>query len=140
MEMKPAKKIPFEFVFDHLVPLDVTVKPMFGLHAIYANGKIMLVLRERNDQKDTNGVWVATNTEHHKSLQKDLPSLRPFSIYSKAVKETEWQLLPVDSDDFETSVIKVCELIKRGDARVGRIPKPGKQKQKSAANIISKKS
>lgn len=116
------KNIPFEFVIDYLTPLEITVKPMFGLYAIYVNEKIMLVLRERKDHADTNGVWVATNKEHHKSLKTDLPSLRSFSIYAKAIKETEWQLLPVDADDFEASVKKVCDLIKRGDPRIGRIP------------------
>jgi hypothetical protein len=117
------KNIPFEFVFDYLAPLEVTVKPMFGLFAIYFNEKIVLVLRQRKDHADTNGVWVATTPQHHTSLKSDLPSLRSFAIYSKAVKETEWQLLPADSNDFESSVIKVCELIKRGDPRIGRMPK-----------------
>lgn len=123
------KNIPFEFVLDYLAPLEVTIKPMFGLYAIYVNEKIVLVLRERKDHADTNGVWVATNKEHHESLKNDLPSLRPFSIYSKAVKETEWQLLPADADDFEGSVIKVCELIKHGDQRIGSIPAPGIRKK-----------
>lgn len=125
------KNIPFDFVFDHLAPLEVTVKPMFGLWAVYLNGKILIVLRERKDHTDTNGVWVATNNEHHKSLKKDLPSLKSFSIYSKPVNETEWQVIPVEADDFEASVIKVCELIKRGDNRIGRIPAPGNQNQKN---------
>src|SRR5687768_8853038 len=108
---RTPKHIPFNFVIDHLSPLEVTVKPMFGLYALYANEKIVLVLRERNDHADTNGVWVATNKEHHKSLKSDLPSLRSFSIYSKAIKETGWQILPADAEDFEASVIKACELI-----------------------------
>ncbi|HUS01982.1 MAG TPA: hypothetical protein VMY77_09660 [Chitinophagaceae bacterium] len=125
------KNIPFEFVFDYLMPLEVTVKPMFGLWALYVNEKIILVLRERKDHPDTNGVWVATNEEHHKSLKNDLPSLRSFSIYSKAINETEWQMLPLDGNDFEASVRKACELIKRGDPRIGRIPKPGPSKTKT---------
>ena len=39
------KNIPFSFVFDYLVPPDVTVKPIFGLWAIYVNGKIMPDMR-----------------------------------------------------------------------------------------------
>lgn len=115
------------------------MKPMFGLYAIYINEKIVLVLRDRKDHEDTNGVWVATNKEHHKSLKSDLPSLRSFSIYSKAVNETEWQLLLVDSDDFEASVRKVCDLIKRGDPRIGRIPAPRQNKTKTRKTIKSKK-
>lgn len=132
------KNIPFEFVLDYLAPLEITVKPMFGLYAIYLNEKIMLVLRQRKDNADTNGVWVATCKKYHQTLKNELPSLRSFSIYSKSVKETDWQLLPVDADDFEYSVIKACELIKRGDNRIGKIPKAGKSKTK-AKNIIELK-
>ncbi len=127
------RNIPFDFVLDHLMPLDVTVKPMFGLWAIYVNEKIMLILRQRKDHPDTNGVWIATNREHHKSLKDDFPALCSISNYSSGFKETEWQVLPVESDDFESSVIAVCDLITRGDRRIGRIPKlqPSRPKTKS---------
>lgn len=117
------KNIPFDFVFDYL-PLDVTVKPMFGLWAINLKDKIVLVLRQRNDFVDTNGVWIATSKDHHKSLQKDFPALRSIPIFPKDAIETEWQLLPADSEDFESAVVKVCEFIKHNDPRIGRIPLP----------------
>src|SRR5688572_21867752 len=105
------KNIPFDFLFDYLTPLDITVKPMFGMWAVYLNEKFLLILRDRQDFPDTNGVWIATTQEHHNSLKKDFPSLRSISNYKRGLKETEWQLLPVDSDDFEVSVRKVCEFI-----------------------------
>lgn len=122
------KNIPFDFVLDDLMPFDVTLKPMFGMWAIYSGEKIMLILRQRKDHPETNGVWVATNQEHHKSLKSDVPSLCSISTYSDGTKETEWQLLPMSADNFEASVAKVCELIKHGDRRIGRIPK-ARQKQ-----------
>jgi hypothetical protein len=127
----PKKNIPFNFVFDHLLPLDVTVKPMFGMWAIYLSEKILLILRQRSDQPDKNGVWVATNAEHHKSLKSELPSLRSIFAYEGSDKDTEWQLLPVSTYDFEASVGKVCELIKSGDDRIGKIPKSRKRKGKN---------
>ena len=136
--------LPFEFVFDYLVPLDITVKPMFGLFALYVHEKIVLILRQKKVSPAINGVWIATNPEHHKSLKNDLPSLRSISTNADSVTETEWQLIPADSDDFEKSVIKVCEFIKHGDPRIGRIPIPGKRKAttktKSKSNINAKKS
>ena len=121
------------------MPLDVIVKPMFGLWAIYANKKIMLILRHRKDHPDTNGIWIATHQEHHKSLKSDLPSLCSISSYSGGYKETEWQVLPVDSYHFEASVRKVCELIKNNDHRIGRIPKPRQSKAKTKSIIKLKK-
>jgi hypothetical protein len=133
------KDIPFDFVFDYLVPLEPIVKPMFGLWAIYVNEKIVLILRQRKDLPETNGVWIATNLEHHKSLKSDLPSLCSISTYSNGIKETEWQVLPADADDFEVSVRKVCELIKHNDYRIGRIPKPPQNKAKNKSTINSKR-
>src|SRR5215216_842192 len=131
--MKTNKKnIPFEFVFDHLAPLDVTIKPMFGFFALYIDEKIILVLRQRKESPSKNGVWIATTIQHHESLKKDLPSMRSISKNHADPTETEWQVIPFDADDFESSVIKACEFIKRGDPRIGRIPKPGKPKQEKS--------
>jgi len=88
----------------------------------------MLILRQRQDFTDTNGVWIATTQEHHRSLKTDLPSLRSISTYSGGIGETEWQMIPVDTDDFESSVRKVCELIKHSDHRIGRMTKPRQSK------------
>ena len=118
------KKIPFEFVLDYLLPLEITVKPMFGFYSIYVGKKIILVLRQQKTHPEVNGVWIATQKEYHKSLKKELPSLCSVSIYTKGLSETEWQMLPADANDFETSVIKVCKLIVHGDPRIGRLPKP----------------
>ena len=78
------KNLPFNFVIDYLYPLQVVIKQMFGLFAVYVDDKIVLVLRQRSKSPETNGVWVATVREHHKSLRKDLPSLRPLVISSAA--------------------------------------------------------
>jgi len=120
--------IPFEFVFDYLVPLEITAKPMFGLFALYIHEKIVLILRQKKVNPEINGVWIATKPEHHKSLKNDFPSIRSISTNADSITETEWQLIPADTDDFEKSVIKVCEFIKHGDTRIGRIPKPRKRK------------
>lgn len=121
-----SKKIPFEFIFDYLIPLDIKIKPMFGLWAIYWNDTILLILRQRDKNRESNGVWVATSSEFHDSLRKDIPSLK--SIDSNPLQETEWQLIHEDDTDFETSVRKACELILNKDTRIGRIPKPKKRK------------
>src|SRR5215218_3784242 len=126
------KNIPFDFVFDYLFPLEVKVKPMFGLFALYIFEKLVLMLRQRKQHSEINGVWIATSKDHHKSLRKAFPSLRSIAATSDNIAETEWQLFPVDTDDFEKSVIRACELIKQNDPRIGRIPKPRIPKSKTA--------
>jgi hypothetical protein len=53
------------------------------------------------------------------------------SINVLGIGETNWQILPVDEDNFEESALKVCELILKGDPRIGNIPKSKKKKKKS---------
>jgi hypothetical protein len=122
------KKIPFEFVLDHLHSLDITIKPMFGCHAVYAQGKILVILRKREDHTDANGMWIATGKEHHESLKKELSSMKSVHILSDGKGETNWQMIHEEEDDFEESAIKICELILRKDVRIGKIPKPKKKK------------
>lgn len=125
---KRKKPIPFDFVLEILENLNPRVKPMFGCHAIYIGRKITLILRDRADHRDDNGIWLATTPEHHESLKKIFPNLRSIKLFGKG--PTGWQVLPVDSNDFEESVTTACELVIKGDPRIGKIPKE-KSKSKS---------
>jgi hypothetical protein len=118
------KEIPFDFVIERLSSLDPVVKPMFGCHAVYVRDKIVLIVRRKENDAD-NGVWVATSPEHHASLKKELPSLRPIEIFGD---KGSWQNLPEDHPDFEQEAISACELILKNDRRIGKIPKPKKKK------------
>ena len=120
-------KIPFEFVLDELDRIQPRVKPMFGCYAIYVGEKLVLILRERNDHRDDNGVWMAALHEHHASLKKEFPCMRSVRLLGSA--ESVWQNIPVDEDDFEELVLKACRLILKGDVRIGKIPKPKKKKK-----------
>lgn len=125
---KRKKPIPFDFILDELDGLDVSVRPMFGCHAIYVGPKITLIVRERESEKQDNGVWLATTVEHHQSLAKDFPSMRSIKLFETEV--TGWQVLPSSSKDFERSVLKACALIRKGDPRIGKIPKGKKKRAK----------
>lgn len=128
------KKIPFEFILDLLHPLDITIKPMFGCHAIYSRGKILLIVRKKEDHTDANGVWIATGKEHHESLKKELPGMHSVYILSDGKGETGWQMIHEDAGDFEEAVSKVCDLILQEDDRIGKIPKSRKKKVKKTTN------
>ena len=116
---KGKKKIPFDFVLDNLIPLSPEVKPMFGCHAVYVDEKIVFILRDREDHPEDNGVWIATSKEHHESLKKEFPSMHSIRLLGSGI--TNWQVLPANSDDFENSVIRACELVLKEDTRIGRI-------------------
>ena len=124
-ETRGKRPMPFPFVFECLYPKEYSVKPMFGCYAIYVGGKICLILRKRKDHPGINGVWLATSIEHHVSLIKEFPSMRSIDVLGKA--PTNWQVLPEASEDFEQSVTRACELVVRGDARIGKIPKARKR-------------
>lgn len=101
---------------------------MFGCHAIYSGGKIFLIVRKKQDHTDANGVWIATGKEHHESLRKELHSMKSVYILSDGKNETGWQMIHEDADDFEESVTKICEMILKGDERIGKVPKAKKKK------------
>jgi hypothetical protein len=127
--MKKGKSIiPFEFVLENLSRLDFTVKAFFGCHSIYVGDKIVLTLRQKKAHPLDNGVWVATSIEHHASLHKVFPNMRGIGVFGKA---GNWQILPLDANDFEESVNKVCELVIKNDPRIGRVPTKKKTKAKT---------
>jgi hypothetical protein len=123
--VKTKRPIPFEFILDYLFPFVPQIKQMFGSFSLYRGEKILLVLREKEKDPEMNGVWVATKKEHHESLRMELPSLCAIPLLGKG--ETNWQLIPPDAEDFESSVIHLCELIKKDDKRIGTIPKKRKK-------------
>jgi hypothetical protein len=50
-------------------------------------------------------------------------------LNDSAGRDTGWQMLRANDDDFEPLVIKACELVLHGDPRIGKVPKPRKKKK-----------
>lgn len=116
------KPLPYEFILEELAPLSPRTNPMFGAHGIYVGDKIVGIVRERESSPRDNGLWLATSAEHHASLQRDFPSMRSIEIFGKD-GPTGWQVLPADAEDFEAAALLACEFIRRGDPRIGKVPK-----------------
>ncbi len=140
MTQKPGVKkgVPFEFVLEELADLNPRTNPMFGCTAVYVGERIVLILREKEGAREDNGVWLATTPEHHESLAKEFPSMRSIALFGPGV--TGWQVLPDDSEDFESAALRVCALIRRGDTRIGKIPKPKKSKAPKGQKVQKAKS
>lgn len=94
---------------------------MFGCLALYSGEKIVLILREKEEGTEDNGLWLATTPEHHASLKKDFPSMRSIALFGPG--PTGWQVLPSNDDGFEEAALKACKLVLRGDSRIGKVPK-----------------
>jgi len=123
------KPVPHEFVLDALASVSPRTRPMFGCLAIYVEDKIVLILRDKPRQTEDNGVWLATTTEHHRSLHREFPSMRSIKVLGKEV--TGWQILPVDSPDFEEAALRACDLVLARDPRIGKVPGERARKPKS---------
>lgn len=134
---KPAKRDPFPFVLDELDALAPATRPMFGCKAVYVGPKIVLILRERAPADDDNGVWVATEFEHHASLRAQLRSLRSINVFGPG--ESAWQCIPSDGDRFEEEVLRVCAMIRAGDPRIGRVPGAKKRPSPTTKKAPTKK-
>src|SRR6202049_3538416 len=118
--VRRRKAVPHEFVLDAIAPLSPETRSMFGCLAVYVEDKIVLILREKRDETEDNGVWLATTEEPHQSLRREFPNMRSIQVFGKEV--TGWQVLPADSQDFEEAVLRACDLVLAGDPRIGKVP------------------
>jgi hypothetical protein len=114
------KPVPHEFVLEALASLSPWTRPMFGCLAVYAAERIVLILRDKPDHADDNGVWLCTAHEHHESLRRDFPNMRSIHLLGKKV--TGWQVLPLNAPDFEEAALRACEFVLAGDPRIGKMP------------------
>jgi hypothetical protein len=130
IQVKTKKRLPFEFVLEALAEALPRTRPMFGCHAVYVGEKIVLILRDKEGKTADNGVWLATTVEHHEGLRREFPNMRSIQIFGKKV--TGWQVLPVDAPDFEEAALRACELVVKGDPRIGKVP--GERKKRSLAS------
>jgi hypothetical protein len=119
------REIPFDFIFDYLLRLETTVKPFFGMFSIYAGQTLLLMLRDRKNEPELNGIWVPTNRDGLESLKAELPSLRQIYGLGNTKKSAAlWLVLPPEVTDFERAAITLCDLIVHRDLRIGRLSKP----------------
>ena len=103
------------------------MKSLFGGHAIYVGGRIVMITRKKDRFPEDNGVWIAVSEEYHESLKNEFPQLRKIKLLGSA--SWRWQVIPEELDNFETSVLHLCSLIVAGDKRIGKVTK-GSKKQK----------
>lgn len=122
------RQSPFQFVLDELLPLRPAVRRMFGSTYVYLGERLRLSLRESAKQPNYNGVWLYTEAEHIEKLRGEFPELPRRCFWRSRKSGSGWVILAAGLDDFEEYAYRACELILRGDRRLGRVTRksPGK--------------
>ena len=118
--MAVKKKIPYAFALEELDSLSPVIKPMFGGVIVYIGEKMTLFLYDGEKLPNLKGVSLATTPEDYRSLAREFSSTR--DAEPQKIGERPWLHIPPDAADFEEQVLKACELILKGDARIGRPP------------------
>ena len=113
------KQAPFPFVLEELVSIRPTVKQMFGFTHVYLDDKLLFSLRDSINKPASNGMWLYTNAEHIESLGREFPQLSRRYLWRSG--RNAWVILASKLEHFEEYVLKACDLILRGDPRIGRV-------------------
>jgi hypothetical protein len=113
------RRYPFPFVLDELVALRPTIKSMFGFTYVYLDDRLLCSLRDSASQTGSNGMWLFTTTEHVESLAREFPNLSRRQLWRSG--KNAWIVLASRLEDFEEYAFRACELILKGDRRIGRV-------------------
>jgi hypothetical protein len=118
-------RAPFPFVLEELVSLRPTIKRMFGFTYVYLDHKLLFSLRDSVKQPRTNGIWIYTTAEHLESLAREFPLLPKRQLWRSG--KNGWVVLASRLEDFEEYAFKACELVLKGDQRIGRVTRVNPQ-------------
>lgn len=113
------RRDPFPFVLEELDSIRPTIKRMFGFTSVYLDDKLLCSLRDSTRQPGSNGMWLYTTTEHVESLSREFPQLPRRQLWRSG--KNAWVILASRLEDFEEYAFKACDLILKGDQRIGRI-------------------
>jgi hypothetical protein len=116
-----SRREPFPFVLEELSVIRPTVKHWFGFTSVYLDDKLLCSLRDCAKQPNSNGMWIYTTSEHVESLGKEFPELPKRQLWRSRSGNKAWVILASRLDGFEEYAYKACELILRGDQRIGRV-------------------
>ena len=127
MARAPAgRQSPFQFVLDELLPIRPAIRRMFGSTYVYLDERLLLSLRDSAKQPHYNGVWLYTEAEHVESLRREFPALPRRCFWKSRKSGSGWVILASAEEGFEEHAYRACELILRGDRRVGRVTRRGR--------------
>lgn len=97
------------------------LKSWFGGRTIMLHGRHQLFLTTQGEPWQ--GVLVCTFHEHQASLRAEFPSLRQHPILKK------WLYLPESAETFERDAVRLVQLARARDPRLGIPPSPRKKQR-----------
>lgn len=77
-----------------------------------------MLLRERENEPEFNGIFVATQPEYFDDLQDEIHVSN--MIFDLDGVPHSWIFLSEDLEDFDKKVKKTCEMIRANDERIGK--------------------
>jgi len=92
----------------------------FGCLSCYLHGRLKIVLADGEPPWD--GVLVPTESEHHASLRRSLPALRPHPVLRK------WLYLAAGVESFEDDARAIAAMALADDPRLGVEPPPRRRR------------
>jgi len=101
-------KVPYSFILSFFYPVRPAIKKMLGCYGLFVNKKLVMLLRERDNHPEFNGVFLSTEL-HTSNMNFDIDGA-----------EFTWIFISEDLDDFEEKVKKAAEMVKNGDERIGK--------------------
>lgn len=120
-KLSSKRRDPFPFVLEELSVIRPTIKHWFGFTNVYLDEKLLCSLRDSAKQPNSNGMWLYTSTEDVDSLAREFPELPKRQLWRSRSGNKAWIVLATRLEGFEEYAFKACELILRGDRRIGRI-------------------
>jgi hypothetical protein len=95
----------------------------FGCLSCYLHGRLKIVLADGEPPWD--GVLVPTASEHHASLRRSLPALRPHPVLGK------WLYLAASVESFEDDARAIAAMALADDPRLGVEPRPRRRRARA---------
>jgi hypothetical protein len=112
-------KLPYDFILRYLYPVRPKIRKMLGGYALLLEEYILLLLREKENQPEFNGVFVPTEPRYFDELSTEIHfSNMEFDI--DGAPHT-WIFIREDLPDFHEVLQRACALIRAGDKRIGKL-------------------
>ena len=115
------RREPFPFILEELDSLRPTIKHMFGFTSVYLDEKLLCSLRDSVKQPGSNGMWLYTTRQHLESLAREFPDLPKRQLWRSRNGDKAWVILASRLENFEEYAFRACELMLKGDQRIGRL-------------------